>query len=72
MYPPLRNLSSENHLIENQAYGNGFYVISSSDTRGSLKPFTCFDISENNGGHWDNNKYEIPDGTFKTIFTDNS
>jgi len=30
MYPPLRNVETFNHLVQNQAYGNGNYVISSS------------------------------------------
>jgi len=58
MYPPIRNVSSENHLIENEEYGNGHYVTSFSSSHGTtIKPCYCFNTSRTVGGHWAINRY---------------
>jgi hypothetical protein len=73
MYPPIRNVSSTNHQITGQSYGNGLYVISfSSSYANDLAPWTCFNISIGSGGAWaENNRYIQPNGTFSASLTDN-
>jgi len=72
MYPPLRNVSSTNHSITGQAYGNGFYVTSFSSIYGNYQPFKCFNTSDTIGGHWAaGNRYIQPNGTFSASLTDN-
>ena len=62
MYPPLRNVSSTNHSITGQAYGNGFYVTSFSSTFGNNQPFKCFNTSDTIGGHWAGTRYTTSNG----------
>ena len=75
MYPPIRNITSTNHSITGQAYGNGFYITSFSttfDVQGLFQPFNCFNTSDGTGGHWNGNtRYIQPAGTFNTTLTDN-
>jgi hypothetical protein len=72
MYPPLRNVSSTNHSITGQAYGNGLYVIDESTTFGAYHPYNCFNTSDAIGGHWEqSNRYIQPNGTFRSSLTDN-
>jgi hypothetical protein len=73
MYPPIRNVSSENHQITGQSYGNGLYVTSFSSSYGNdLGPWTCFNTSIGSGGAWaENNRYIQPNGTFSASLTDN-
>jgi len=63
MYPPIRNVTSANHLITGQAYGNGFYVISDNGWRTSVQVYNCFNTSDAIGGAW-SNVYIIPNGTY--------
>ena len=70
MYPPIRNVSSQNHLIEDQAYGNGLYVIDSTSTRTNYQPFNFFNTSDTIGGAWADNNYNS-NGTLKSSFTNN-
>ena len=72
MYPPLRNVSSNNHTISGQSYGNGLYVINESSTYGLYDPFNCFNTTDSIGGAWANgNRYIQPNGTFSNSLTDN-
>jgi len=72
MYPPLRNVSSTNHSITGQAYGNGFYITSFSSFFAEDPAFNIFNTSIFNGGHWAaGNRYIQPNGTFSSSLTDN-
>jgi len=71
MYPPIRNISSENHQITGHSYGNGLYVTSFSTAHGAFFPWECFNISNTTGGHWANNRYTQPNGTFNAGLTNN-
>jgi hypothetical protein len=52
MYPPIRNVSSNNHLISGHPYGNGTYVISSS-TEASIPGRDVYRIFTNGlFGNW--------------------
>jgi hypothetical protein len=62
MYPPLRNVSSINHSITGQAYGNGLYVTSFSSAYGNNQPFKCFNTSDTIGGHWAGTRYTTSNG----------
>jgi len=63
MYPPIRNITSANHTISGQTYGNGLYVIKDNSTRATDQPFNCFNTSQTIGGHW-SNTYIQPNGTY--------
>jgi hypothetical protein len=76
MYPPIRNVSSQNHQITGHSYGNGLYVTSYSANIVSIDviPFTCFNTNISNGGSWEFpsvKRYIQPNGTFRTTLTDN-
>jgi hypothetical protein len=72
MYPPIRNVSSENHQITGQSYGNGLYVISFSSFLSPDQPWNCFNTSNTVGGHWGSgNRYIVPNGNFSSTLTDN-
>jgi hypothetical protein len=71
MYPPVRNVSSKNHSISGQSYGNGIYVINESTTYGAYHPYNCFNTSDATGGAWADNRYIQPNGTFRSSLTDN-
>jgi len=71
MYPPIRNIKSANHSMIGQAYGNGFYVTTFSSSHNAFFPWQCFDISNTTGGHWNNDRYTQPNGTFNAGLTDN-
>jgi hypothetical protein len=61
MYPPVRNVSSKNHTISGQSYGNGIYIIDESSVytqaNGNFHPFNCFNTSDSIGGVWKINNY---------------
>jgi len=72
MYPPIRNVSSENHQITGQHYGNGLYVTSFSSFISPDQPWNCFNTSNTVGGHWgSDNRYIVPNGNFSSTLTDN-
>jgi len=74
MYPPIRNVSSQNHSITGQAYGNGFYVTSFSSLYEIDPAYNIFNTTVTTGGHWDFpsvKRYIQPDGTFRSTLTDN-
>jgi hypothetical protein len=74
MYPPIRNVTSTNHSIEGQAYGNGNYVISFNNTYPRYHPWNCFNSRDTIGGHWDfpgTRRYIQPNGTYRNTLTDN-
>jgi hypothetical protein len=71
MYPPIQNITSVNHLIEYQVYGNGNYVINFSSFTNDYEPWNVFNVNSINGGNWGQNRYIVPDGTFISSLTDN-
>ena len=73
MYPPIRNITSTNHTISGQRYGNGIYVISYSSTYFQAHPFNIFNqVNSREGGAW---AFPTPrryiNGTFRSDLTDN-
>jgi len=87
IYPPIQNITSANHLIEYQPYGNGYYVISFSsfgngpdfDLSGNFtgftsigyEPWNVFKLKSFGGGNWGADRYIVPHGTFNSSLTDN-
>jgi len=71
MYPPIQNITSVNHLIEYQVYGNGNYVINFSSFTNGYEPWNVFNVNSINGGNWGQNRYIVHDGTFISSLTDN-
>jgi hypothetical protein len=51
MYPPVRNLSSYNHTVSGQPYGNGLYETSASSEHGVGPAYTGFNESSTMGFH---------------------
>jgi len=52
-------------LIENQPFGNGYYVstrISFANT--NLEPYTIFNTEVPGGGQWASNRYSLTKGIF--------
>jgi hypothetical protein len=58
MYPPVRNFTAATTVVSGQTHGNGTYVVSySSSAYTGLEPWTCFNTSVTNGGHWGESRY---------------
>ena len=58
IYPPIRNFTAATTTVSGQSYGNGTYVVSySSSQYAGLEPWTCFNTSKIDGGHWGENRY---------------
>ena len=54
-------------MIENQPFGNGYYVstrISFANT--NLEPYTIFNTEVPGGGQWASNRYSLTKGIFWT------
>ena len=70
MYPPIRNVSSTNHQITGEVYGNGLYVTSFSSLFSQDPAFLIFGTQGH--GHWgDTQRYITPNGTFRDTLPDN-
>jgi hypothetical protein len=55
MYPPVRNFVADTTTVSTALYGIGVYNVSYSskmDAEGILLPYTCFNESITDGGHW--------------------
>ena len=76
MYPPIKNVTSQNYNITGQASGNGFYVTSFKSTFGVgvYDPWNCFNTNDSIGDAWgfsDTRRYILPAETFRNTLTDN-
>ena len=57
MYPPTRNLTSASHTISGEAYGNGVYVTTQSESYDGIRDgYSAFNTSMDSGPHF-NSKY---------------